>query len=139
MQSILVDAGPLISLFSVDDKHHRHYDTLVKKLSPDGLRLLTTWPCVVEASYLLNPPNRYALLEWIELGGITVYPFTSDNLGGVIEAMKTYTELGKREMDLADATLYWLASETGITNIMTVDKCDFTRYRLPGGEYFMVM
>lgn len=138
MQSILVDAGPLIALFSVDDKHHQHYDDLVKDLSPHGLRLLTTWPCVVEASYLLNPPNRYELLEWIELGGITVIPFSSDNLGSVIESMKSYTEFGKREMDFADATLYWLATETGIKEIMTVDERDFSRYRLPDDDCFVI-
>ncbi len=138
MQSILVDAGPLIALFSVDDKHHQHYDDLVKELSPHGLRLLTTWPCVVEASYLLNPPNRYELLEWIELGGITVIPFSTDNLGSVVDSMKSYTESGKREMDFADATLYWLAIDTGIKDIMTVDDRDFSRYRLPDGDYFVI-
>ena len=138
MQSILVDAGPLIALFSVDDKHHQHYDDLVKELSPHGLRLLTTWPCVVEASYLLNPPNRYELLEWIELGGITVIPFSTDNLGSVVDSMKSYTESGKREMDFADATLYWLATDTGIKDIMTVDERDFSRYRLPDGDYFVI-
>ena len=138
MQSILIDAGPLIALFSVDDKHHHHYDDLVKELSPQGLRLLTTWPCIVEASYLLNPPNRYELLGWVELGGATVIPFSSDNLGSVVESMKTYTETGKRGMDFADATLYWLATETGIKDIMTVDERDFSRYRLPDGEYFVI-
>ena len=138
MQSILVDAGPLIALFSVDDKFHHHFDKLVRTLSADGLRLITTWPCVVEASYLLNPRSRYELLEWIELGGITVYPFSSDNLGSMVESMKTYTEPGKREMDFADATLYWLAIETGIRDIMTVDNRDFSRYRLPDGEHFVI-
>lgn len=138
MQSILVDAGPLIALFSNDDNHHQHYDELITNLSTDGLRLLTTWPCVVVASCLLNSPNRFALLEWIELGGILVYPFAPENLQFIIESMKTYTESGKREMDFADATLYWLANETGIYDVMTVDNHDFSRYRLPGGGRFVI-
>lgn len=138
MQSILIDAGPLIALFSVDDKHHQHYDNLIRNLSPDGLRLLTTWPCIVEASYLLNTQNRFELLEWIRLGGVVVYPFSHDNLGSIVKSMKTYTESGKREMDFADATLYWLAVETGITEIMTVDNRDFSRYRLPNGDFFII-
>jgi predicted nucleic acid-binding protein len=32
-------------------------------------------------------------------------------------------------MDLADASLYWLAAETGVTEILTVDVADFSRYR----------
>ncbi|MEE9332806.1 MAG: PIN domain-containing protein [Granulosicoccaceae bacterium] len=138
MQSILIDAGPLIALFSVDDKHHQRYDNLIRKLSPDGLRLLTTWPCIVEASYLLNAQNRFELLEWIRLGGVVVCPFSHDNLGSIVKSMKTYTESGKREMDFADATLYWLAVETGIIEIMTVDNRDFSRYRLPSGGFFII-
>ena len=57
MRSILIDAGPLIALFAVDDKHHQRFDCLVSDLSVEGLRLLTTWPCVVEASYLLDVPQ----------------------------------------------------------------------------------
>ena len=52
--------------------------------------------------------------------------------------MKTGTEPGKRETDFADATLYWLAVETGITTKMTVDERDFNRYRLPDGKHFTV-
>jgi len=37
-------------------------------------------------------------------------------------------------MDLADASLLWLAHETGLRGIMTVDGKEFARYRLPGGE-----
>jgi uncharacterized protein len=53
-------------------------------------------------------------------------------LGGTAEA-------GKREMDLADASLHWLAVETGVTEIMTVDATDFSRYRLPRGKAFTLL
>lgn len=139
MQSILIDAGPLIALFAVDDKHHRHFDDLVSNLSMDGLRLLTTWPCVVESSFLLAVPQRYQMLRWIELGGVLVYPFEAWHLGDMIEWMGQYSERSKREMDFADASLYWLAIETGVTDIMTVDVADFSRYRLPDGEAFSLL
>jgi len=42
-------------------------------------------------------------------------------------------------MDLADASLYWLAVETGIREIMTVDVADFSRYRLPDGAGFTLL
>lgn len=53
--------------------------------------------------------------------------------------MKRYTERHKREMDLADASLIWLATETGIVEIMTTDRKDFTRYRLPDGRAFKLL
>lgn len=139
MRSVLVDAGPLIALFAVDDRHHERFDTLVSTLAPSGLRLLTTWPCVVEASYLLGPPNRYELLRWLELGGAIVYPFAPNDLGEMVGWMKRYTERGKREMDLADASLYWLATETGFRDVMTTDVADFSRYRLPDGKAFAIV
>jgi len=139
MRSILLDAGPQIALFAVDDRHHQHYDQLIAELSATGLRLLTTWPCIVEASYLLGVPQRYELLLWIELGGVVVYPFNAHHLADIVTWMKRYTEDGKREMDLADATLYWLATETGIHEIMTTDVRNFSRYQLPGGESFSIL
>ncbi len=59
MRSVLLDAGPQIALFAVDDEHHPYYDDLICELSSDGLRLVRTWPCVVEATYLLGVPQRY--------------------------------------------------------------------------------
>lgn len=139
MRSILIDAGPLIALFAVDDKHHQRFDRLISELSGGGLRLLSVWPCVVKASYLLDVPQRFEMLRWIELGGVQVYPFEPFHLGEMIPWMQRYTETNKREMDLADAALYWLAVETGIVEIMTVDRKDFERYRLPDGRAFVLL
>ncbi len=139
MKSILLDAGPQIALFAVDDAYHVHYDTLVSDWSAEGLRLLTTWPCVVEACYLLGRPQRYELLRWIELGGALVYPFEARHLADLVSWMERYSEPGKREMDLADASLYWLAIETGLHEIMTVDVREFSRYRLPDQSTFIIV
>ena len=139
MRSALLDAGPLVALFAVDDKHHRRFDKLIATLAADGLRLLTTWPCIVEAAYLLDAPQRFEMLEWIGLGGAQVYPFEPHHLADMVQWMRRYTEPGKREMDFADASLYWLASETGVTDIITVDVADFSRYRLPDGGAFALL
>ena len=139
MRSCLIDSGPLIALFAVDDHHHARFDGLVKELSVGGLRLITTWPCIVEASYLLEIPQRFEMLKWIELGGAVVYPFEPVHLSDIVRWMRRYSESGKREMDLADASLYWLADETGVTEILTVDVADFSRYRLPRGKAFTLL
>jgi predicted nucleic acid-binding protein len=139
MRSVLIDAGPLIALFAVDDKYHGRFDSLVSDMSADGLRLLTTWPCVVEASYLLGVPQRFECLEWLRLGGAVVYSFDTTDLGDIANWMRRYTEPGKRDMDLADASLVWLADKTGVRGIMTVDIGDFSRYRLPDGSAFVLL
>ena len=37
-------------------------------------------------------------------------------------------------MDLADASLVWLAQHTGVLAILTIDLKDFSVYRLPNGK-----
>jgi predicted nucleic acid-binding protein len=139
VRNILIDAGPLVALFAVDDKHHRRFDDFVLSHSKVGLRLITTWPCVVEAAYILDAPQRFEMLCWIELGGVQVYPFEAHHLGDMVGRMRRYTEKTKREMDFADVSLYWLASVTGVVDILTVDLADFGRYRLPDGQAFTLL
>jgi uncharacterized protein len=45
--------------------------------------------------------------------------------------MEKYQDL---PMDVADATLVWLAGRTGIMHVITPDSTDFSIYRLPGGK-----
>jgi len=136
---VLLDSGPLVALFAVDDRYHEHYDGLVTNLSEGGLRMLTTWPCIVEASYSLEVPQRFEMLRWIELGGALVYPFEAHHLGDMVKWMRNYSKDGRRDMDLADASLYWLAAETSVAQIMTIDVADFSRYRLPNGSAFELL
>jgi hypothetical protein len=42
----------------------------------------------------------------------------------------------RRAMDLADASLYWLALDTNVTRVLTVGHRDFPRCRLPDGRAF---
>lgn len=139
MRNIIVDAGPLVATFSPHDAYRATVEGKLAALMKEGFRLITTWPCIVEASHLLAAPRRFELLQWVELGGLVVYPFDTGHLGEMLVWMRRYTEGGKREMDLADASLYWLAADTGVTDIMTTDYADFERYRLPDGRRFGIV
>lgn len=134
MRNVLIDAGPLVALFATDDAHHARYDSLVAQLAAGGLRLVTTWPCLVEASYILDAPWRFELLTWVEQGGVQVFPFDASHLAIMLPWMRRHSERYKRDMDLADTSLLWLASETGLREVMTIDVKDFARYRLPEGD-----
>jgi predicted nucleic acid-binding protein len=136
VRNILLDTGPLVALFSPRDEHHAHYQRLMVDMAE--LRLITTWPCLVESSYLLTFKHRLAMFEFVRRGGVAVYPFGAEHLGDMLSWMRTYTEPDKIEMDFADASLYWLAVDTGITEIMTTDRRDFERYRLPDGRSFQI-
>jgi predicted nucleic acid-binding protein len=139
MANVLIDAGPLVALFAENDVHHTAVDDFLRREGPRNLRLLTTWFCLCEAAYLLNAPLRCELLQWIARGGAQIYSCEPHHLPDMIGWMQRYTERGKRQMDLADASLYWLAVETNITEILTVDWADFSRYRLPDGRAFNLL
>jgi predicted nucleic acid-binding protein len=134
----LLDAGPLIALFADGDPFHGHYQALLGD-ARQPLSLYTTWPCVVEASHLLGDVERLEMLKWVGLGGAQVFPFDTPALVDMTGWMVRYTEPPRTRMDFADASLYWLAQETGVTAIMTLDVRDFTRYRLPDGRAFEIL
>lgn len=129
----------MVAMFGHEPVSGAHYETMFKRAAKEQWSLATTWPCVVEASYLLAPPGRFALLRWVASGGLTVFPFAQEALADMVELMRTYTESPRSEMDLADASLVWLAADTGVTRVMTMDRRDFSRYRLPDGRAFEIL
>ena len=93
----------------------------------------------MEAAYLLSPPQRYTLLQWGGTGCVAVFPFAQEALQDLVPLMTRYTQEPRTEMDLADASLVWLAEETGVTRVMTLDLRDFSRYRLADGRTFEIL
>jgi len=55
------------------------------------------------------------------------------------ELAKTIAKYANRDVDFADAGLVWLAGETGLRRILTVDERDFGVYRLKGGKRLEVI
>ncbi len=138
MKIALIDAGPLIALFDASEPAHSHYEGLLAD-STSAYRLYTTWPCVVEASHLLDSVARLEMLKWVALGGVQVFPFQAEDLLPMTQWMQAYTQPPRSEMDFADASLYWLAHESGVTAVLTLDIKDFSRYRLPDGRAFEIV
>ncbi len=139
MPAALVDAGPLVAIFGANQPRAAHYRALLKRAGDELWSLATTWPCVTEASHLLDVPQRYTLLRWVAAGGIAVFPFKQEDLEDMVALMQRYTESPRTEMDFADASLLWLAADSGVTAVMTMDLRDFSRYRLPDGRSFEIL
>ena len=139
MPAALVDASAMVAVFGARQPGARHYEQLFAVAAQECWQLVTTWPCITEASCLLAPRRRFGLLRWVAAGGLSVFPFGADALEPMVEMMRRYTNSPRTEMDLADASLVWLAADTGVTTIMTLDVRDFSRYRLSDGRPFEIL
>jgi len=139
LQTALVDAGAMIALFDLADQFYERYTGIFRELLSRRVQLVTSWPCVTEASYSLAPKNHLALLEWLQSGAVSVENFSAVDLQPMVGWMAQYSEPGKTLMDFADASLYWLAIELKTNLVLTVDRRDFSRYRLPDGQAFEIL
>lgn len=128
MPSVLVDAGPLIALADRSDKHHRRVASYLRRFNG---RLLTTWPVLAEACHFLPERSQIGFLRWADAGGITLVEMNESALAVIADWKEKYADL---PMDLADASLMWVAQQTGTLDILTIDLKDFSVYRLPNGK-----
>jgi len=122
--TILVDSGPLIALFDKTDTYHLSVLEFLKSFQG---KLVTTWAVLTEVSHMLdfNLQAQIDFLKWVEMGGVEVYDISQNKLSHIIEMMQKYTNV---PMDLADATLLYVAQTQNIKKILSIDS-DFDIYR----------
>jgi len=124
VKSTLIDAGPLIALFSPRDKYHAVTLSFLENYQGE---LVTTWPVITEAHHMLDFDRRaqVALLEWLNRGAVGIYEIHAHEIQDLIELTEKYNDL---PMDLADATLVQAANQLHLQQIITIDS-DFNVYR----------
>lgn len=127
MRDILVDAGPMVALIDRSDPDHRACVTALQTLRGP---LVTVWPAFTEAMYLLGRSwqAQRALWSRLETGALALAPLDEDDAPRMRELMEKYRDL---PMDLADAALVRVAERASLTDVFTLDRKHFTRYR-PG-------
>jgi len=81
---------------------------------------------------LLPDHLQIPLMRWVERGGDQIFELPGSAVGQLV-GMTKYRDC---PMDLADASLVWLAREIGVTDIITVDDSDFSTYRTATGIPF---
>jgi predicted nucleic acid-binding protein len=126
----LVDTGPLVALFVRGDPDHALVTEFLRGFRS---RLLTTWPVLTEVCHFLSPAVALRFLRWVDAGGAAAIGVPPEELGDVIRTMEKYAD---RPMDLADASLVWLAGQSGVREILTLDAGDFATFRTPRGKPF---
>jgi predicted nucleic acid-binding protein len=126
INSVLVDAGPLIALFDKNDKYHQ---AITEFISQKRYKFISTIAVLTETAHMLdfNVNVQIDFFEWIVNNGISLYEINNDDIADIIKLTKKYADI---PMDFADATLVIASQRTGIKTIISIDS-DFEIYRLP--------
>jgi predicted nucleic acid-binding protein len=138
MRGVLVDAGPLVAVLDESDGDHQRCVSVLKRLSDP---MITTWPVVMEAMYLLgqthNPlDSQEALLAMLDRQLVLVVELRREDLPRLRALIRKYRDL---PMDLADATLIRVAEREAVRQVFTLDKRDFQVYRLGRRETLTII
>lgn len=126
MRAVLVDAGPLVALLDRSDNHHHEVVRALERIEDP---LVSVWPVVVEAMYLLSFSfqAQKALWEIFETGAVRLLPLDESDIPPMKSLMEKYRDL---PMDMADAALVRVAEREVIRRVLTLDQRDFAVYRL---------
>jgi predicted nucleic acid-binding protein len=114
-----------VALLDRSDPYHL---TCQETLSSLDDSLVTVWPVVTEAMYMLRAywQAQDALWEMIQMGAVEITPLGIEDLPRMRELMRKYRD---QPMDLADAALVRVAERERLRRIFTLDRRDFQIYR----------
>ena len=131
----ILDAGPWVALIDRSESMHTRCVQWFKDYSG---KLYSTEAVLTEVLYLLNfsVKAQTAAIDFVLKSVIELIPASDESLKKVRTLIKKYSDL---PMDYADATIVCLAMDTGIRNVVTFDKRDFSIYRLKKNQPFVIM
>ena len=133
---ILVDAGPMVAILDRGDQDHPTCMSALERLTSP---LVTTWPALAEAMYILGDRTGWAgqdaLWALVLRGDIRLHPIEEQALQRSRDLMHRYRSV---PMDLADATLVAAAEALRQRRIFTLD-ADFRVYRMQGRKPFEIV
>ena len=129
-QAVLLDTGVLVALHARDDRWHA---VASRWLAQFHGTLHTVEPVLTETAHLLPARSRGRLAELVVRGVFTVHPVEPAGCARIGQLLDKYAE---QDPDWAAMALVWLAEQTGIKRIATLDVTDFSVYRIHGRKRF---
>ena len=130
---ILCDTSMIVALIRADDQDHRRCTDLMSAIR---VQIVTTWPCITEAMYLVKPgAGQETLSQMIETGFFRLFEPTQEHAMRACSLMRQYADA---PMDFADASLVVTAESLTISRILTLDS-HFHAYRINGKTPFEVL
>jgi uncharacterized protein len=124
-QRVLADTGPIVAILSARDAHH---DRCVAELADLRPPLITCWPVLTEALWLLRQDSQAIgeLFRAFDAGLYTLALLGEEALPWLEAFMHRYRKIGAQ---LADASLVYLAEREGFNTVFSLDRRDFSVYR----------
>ncbi len=129
MTRLLVDTGPLVAWLDRGDRDHARVEAFLGGFRG---RLSTTWPVLTEVCHLIPGHLVPRFLRWATVG-LDLHELPVVAATEMAERIEKYRDL---PMDLADASLVWLAERADVSDILTLDAGDFGVCRRAGGQRF---
>ena len=127
---MLLDTGVLVNLYAQDQPQHR---AVARWLEDFRGQLHTVEAVLTETAYFLPIRLHPVLAELAARGELHVHQRDAAAYGRMAELFGKYADL---DPDWADLALVWLAEQTGIRRIATLDVKDFSAYRIHGRKRF---
>jgi predicted nucleic acid-binding protein len=131
---VIADTGFFLALANRKDRHHGR---AVSRLGDLAEPLVTTWPVVTETCHLLGTrlgaAAQTVFLNDLARGAAELFELGLAALPRLSELTAQYADL---PMDLADASLVFLAEHLGHGRILSTDQRDFQTYRWKHHEPF---
>lgn len=128
--AVLLDTGVLVALYRRNDPWHA---AASRWMEGHNGPLYTVEPVLTEVAYFLPARARVTLAEFAQSGAIEVCHLNATAFARMAVLLRKYAD---READWADMALVWLAEQTGIHRIATLDVTDFSVYRIGGRKRF---
>jgi hypothetical protein len=127
---VLIDTGPLVAVFSARDSHHEICSRQLSSIAPP---LLTSWPVLTEAAWLLRRQAGAIerILESVTEGLLQPLELDEAACAWMAGFLRKYRSLHPQ---IADASLVYLAEREGLDAVFTLDRRDFLVYRLSGNR-----
>ena len=132
---VLLDTGPLVAILSRKDSYHRPCVAQLRTITPP---LLTCWPVITEAAWLLrhHAGAVQRLLASFPEGWITLLTLGERDAEPIGKILQRYRKLNAQ---LADAALVHLAERERLDTVFTLDRRDFSVYRFSGNRSFHLL
>lgn len=129
----LLDTGFLVALVNAADPDHEACDRVWNEISGP---FLSTEGVLVETAHLVRKHRGGFATVWglLRSVGTLIAAPTNPRVDRAVELMECYADI---PMDLVDGTLVAVAEESGVLDVLTLDRRGFGAYRC-GGKRFRV-